>query len=351
LTPAPRRAILRAASRGVPMDHWSRRQFAQGLGVASLGVLAGCGRLPGQAPQVGQPPRRVYRVGFLSSAGTAGPEDFRNALSELGYVEGENLILETRLTPQVGDQVALSRELVALRVDVLVTSAVAPARAASEATSTIPIVNAGIVGGDLIEAGLAESQARPGRNVTGLTTFDSDLLGKRLQLLTEVAPGVARVAILGLGGEYAARERYARAAEQLGVQLQLLELRGVDEVERAFEAMSEEHADALEVRSAPGVNQHLARIADLAIRQRLPTMGASRQLADVGGLMAYQPRTADLWRRAAAYVDRILKGANPAELPIERPTIFDFVINLKTAQALGLTIPPPVLAQATELIQ
>jgi putative tryptophan/tyrosine transport system substrate-binding protein len=331
---------------------YTRRQVVQGAGIAGLGLLAGCGRWPGPVQPGGQPLRRVYRVGFISSAGSAGPGVFRDALSELGYVEGENLVIETRLTPQVGDQYALSRELVALEVDVIVTSALSPARAASEATSTIPIVNAGIVGGDLIEAGLADSLARPGRNVTGLTTLDADLLGKRLQLLTEVAPGVTRVAILGPPGDAdASRERYTRAAEQLGVQIQPLEVRSGDEVERAFEAMRREHADAVEVRSAPGVNQSLAQIGDLAVRQRLPTMGASRQLADMGGLMSYGPRTSDLWRRAAAYVDRIFKGANPAELPIERPTTFDFLINLKTAQALGLTIPHHVLLQATEVIQ
>jgi putative tryptophan/tyrosine transport system substrate-binding protein len=330
----------------------SRRQFMQSAGAVGLGLLAGCGRWPGRAPPRVQPSRRVYRIGFLSSAGTAGAGVLRDALSELGYVEGENLILETRLTPRVGDQVALARELVALRADVIVTSAVAPARAASEATSTIPIVNAGIVGDDLLDAGLAESLARPGRNVTGLTTFESGLIGKRLQLLSEVAPGIARVAILWpAGGEDATRERYGRAAEQLGMQIQLVELRSGDDVERAFEAISREHVDALEVRSAPGVNQSLARIVALARQQWLPTMGASRQLADMGGLMAYQPRTTDLWRRTADYVDRLLRGANPAELPIERPTTFDLIINLRTAHALGLTIPPHVLGQATEVIQ
>jgi putative tryptophan/tyrosine transport system substrate-binding protein len=329
----------------------TRRRFVHAAGVASLGLLAGCGRLPGQSQPERPPPPKVYRVGYLSSAGTAGPGVFLAALRELGYAEGENLVLETRLTPQVGDQHALARELVALGVDVIVTSAVAPARAASAATNSIPIVSAGIAGGDLIEAGLADSQARPGRNVTGLTTFDTDLLGKRLQLLTEVAPGMARVAILGPLGEDVVRDRYARTAEQLGVQLQYLELHSADEVDHAFEAMRQQHADALEVRVAPGVNQSLARIVALAVRQRLPTMGASRQLADMGGLMAYQPRTSDLWRRAAAYVDRILKGANPAELPIERPTTFDFIINLQTAQVLGLTIPQHVLLQATEVIQ
>jgi putative ABC transport system substrate-binding protein len=329
----------------------TRRQFVRGASVAGLGLVAGCAGLPGPGPPAGQPARKVYRVGFMSGAGAAWPSVFRDALGELGYTEGENLVLEVRLTPQVGDQGALAGELVALGVDVIVTSALAPARAASEATRTIPIVNAGVVGGDLIEAGLADSQARPGRNVTGLTTFEADLLGKRLQLLTEVTPGVTRVAILGPGEDPGTRERYARAAEQLGVQLQLVELRSEDDVERAFEAMREEHADALDVRSAPGVNQSLTRIADLAVRQRLPTIGNSRQLADMGGLMSYQPRTSDLWRRAAAYVDRILKGASPADLPIERPTTFDLVLNLKTAQALGLTIPQHVLLQATEIIQ
>jgi putative ABC transport system substrate-binding protein len=259
--------------------------------------------------------------------------------------------VETRLQADAADVGRQVRELVDLRVDVIVTPATSVAQVAREASTTIPIVNAGIVGGDLIEAGLVASLARPGRNVTGLTTFDSDLVGKRLQLLAEVAPGAWRLAVLWAGSLPTRHELYTQAAELLGAELQLLELYSGDELERVFEAMIREGARALEVRAGPLVNQNRARIVDLAVQHRLPTIGDARPFPASGGLMAYYPRSADLWRRAASYVDRILKGANPAELPVERPTTFDFVINAKTAQALGLTIPHHVLLQATEVIQ
>jgi putative ABC transport system substrate-binding protein len=333
--------------------HVSRRRFVRGAGVAGLGLLVGCGRLPGQADPAGAQPRRTYRVGILSSAAVPGEEPVRDALRGLGYIEGDNLVLETRLHTDPVDAGPQARDLVARRVDVIVTFTAAQAKAASEASGTIPIVNIGVAGGDLVETGLAEGLARPGRNVTGLTTFDSGLVGKRLQLLSEIAPGVSRLAVLWDGASAFAfpRDQYTQAADRLGVHLQVFEPHNEGEVEHAFEALSRERAEGLEVRASPTLNQHHARIVDLALQQRLPTIGESTTLAHGGLLMAYQPRPADLRRRAASYVDRILKGANPAEMPIERPATFDFAINLKTAEALGLTIPQHVLLQATEIIQ
>jgi putative ABC transport system substrate-binding protein len=339
------------------MDHWSRRQFVQGVGVVSLGLVIGCGRLPFQ----GQPPApKVPTIGYLSqlfgeSADALEPaaveylEAFRQGLTALGYVEGQNVIFETRYGQGEAELREAAAELVRLPVDVVVGNGVPATLAAKAATSTIPIVF--VSAGDPVGTGLVASLARPGGNVTGLATLNPELTGKRLELLAQVVPGLQRVAYFWDPLSPAAYLQELPAATQaLGVRVQVLEIRDVADYEAAFAAAGAKEADALMM--SPGINtRNSTRIVSLAARARLPAMYPTRLAVRDGGLMAYGPNLLDLRRRAATYVDKILKGTNPANLPVEQPTTFDFVINLKTAQALGLTIPQPVLLQATEVIQ
>jgi putative tryptophan/tyrosine transport system substrate-binding protein len=342
------------------MPHrWSRRQVVQGAGAMGLGLLAGCGRWPGQAQA---PPPKVPTIGFLywstpgASDSPESPEPvlgelfeaFRQGLAALGYVEGQTVVLEYRVPDrtEAGLREAAA-DLVRLPVDVLVTSGAAGARAAQAATSTIPIVFAS--GTAPVGSGLVASLARPGGNVTGLANLSAELYGKRLEFLAQVVPGLQRVAFLWDG--LSSVQELQAAAQTLGVRLQVLEtIRAVADYEAAFAAAGAEQADALVV--AGGINnRNSARIVSLAARARLPAMYSSSLFVRDGGLMAYGPNRLDSVRRAATYVDKILKGAKPADLPVEQPMTFDFAINLRTAQALGLTIPPHVLLQATEVIQ
>ena len=327
------------------MDHWSRRQFVQGVGVAGFGLLAGCGPPPWQA----QPAPKVYRLGYLGASPL--PEPFREGLRELGYVEGQNLVVELR-DPGAREEVyrALAAELVALQVDVLVSPGAGTGRGLREATSTIPIVVLGQAG-DVISAGLAASLDRPGGNVTGLTAVNRTLRQKRLQLLQETLPTATRIALLRYVQDTPLLADVEDAAVRLGLELQVVEVRGSEELEHAFEVFLRERAEALLVAASPLTVAQRVRVVELAAQSRLPAMYEQAQFVQAGGLMAYAPRGADSARRGAAYVDKILRGAKPADLPIEQPMTFDFVINLKTAQALGLTIPPHVLLQATEVIQ
>jgi putative ABC transport system substrate-binding protein len=332
----------------------SRRRFVQGAGGVGLGLVTGCGRLPFQ----GQPPTpKVPTIGWLTlespdSLETGFVENFeafRQGLAALGYVEGQNLVIEQRLTDQAGLRDAAT-DLVRLPVDVLVTSGQPATLAAQAATSTIPIVMG--AAGDPVGASLVASLARPGGNLTGVSAMSPQLSGKRLELLAQVVLGLQRVAFLWDALSPASSVQELQAATQtLGVRLQVLEIHDVaHDYEAAFAAAGAEQADALMV--AGGINnRNSARIVSLAARARLPAMYASSLFVRDGGLMAYGPDTLDLRRRAATYVDKIIKGTSPADLPVEQPMRFDFVINLKTAQALGLTIPPHVLLQATEVIQ
>jgi len=277
----------------------------------------------------------------------------RQRLRELGYLEGQNIAFESRFAEGKTDRLpGLAAELVALKVDVIVTSGTPASLAAKQATRTIPIVMAQLA--DPVGAGLVASLGRPGGNVTGLTTQDADLSGKRLEMLLEVVPKVSRFAVLidetSPGSMLIARGTQV-AAQSLGVQLQSLGVRGPGELDRAFSAMKEARAGALIVESSSLLFTSRTRLADLALKNRLPTMFAQREYAEAGGLMAYSADFSDLFRRTATFVDKILKGAKPADLPVEQPTKFDFVINLKTAKALGLTIPQSLLARADEVIQ
>jgi len=305
-----------------------------------------------------QPPGRVPRIGMLwFGSPVVGPsphlEAFRQGLRELGYTEGQNIVIETRhaaMRPALLPDLAAN--LVLSKVDVIVAAGDPAIYAARHATSTIPIVM--VAGADPVGSGLVASLARPGGNLTGSSALSPELSGKRLQLLTEALPGVSRVAVLWNPADPAkaldVRETQA-AGQALGVQLQLLEVRGPEEFESAFAAMTRDRAEALITLGDPLTVSHRMRIVDLAAKSRLPTMYDVREFVEAGGLMAYGPSLADLFRRAAAYVDKILKGGKPGTLPVEQPMKFELIIDLKTARALGLTLPQSVLFLADQVIQ
>ncbi len=283
-------------------------------------------------------------------------EAFRQGLRDLGYVEGRNLVIEYRFAEGKSERVpSLAAELVALKVDVIVAVTTPEALAAKKATRTLPIVF--VAAADPVTSGLVSSLARPGGNVTGLSSFFPELVGKRLELLTQAVPGVSRVAVLwhpGFLPERTEKDMLKGAevtAQALGVRLQFLEARGPADFDRAFSEMTRARAGALTVLGTTMLFNERRRLVDLATKSRLPAVYPWREGVDAGGLMAYGPNIPDLFRRAATYVDKILKGAKPSDLPVEQPTKFELVINLKTAKALGLTIPPSLLGRADEVLQ
>jgi len=300
---------------------------------------------------------KIPRIGLLLtgtlSSSSYSLEAFRNGLRDLGYVEGKNILVEYRYAEGKPDRLpSLAAELVRLKVDVIVTTGTPPSQAAKTATTTIPIVMALI--SDPVGAGLVASLARPGGNITGLSSISQDLSGKRLELLKEAIPKVSRVGVLYDPNDPAKVAEFKEievAARPLGVHLQSLEVRSLDELESAFKAATRGKATALLVLPTTILSTRTKQIAELAAKNRLPTMFATSQYMDAGGLMSYGPDYADLWRRAATYVDKILKGAKPADLPVEQPMKFELVINLKTAKQIGLTIPPNVLARADKVIK
>jgi putative ABC transport system substrate-binding protein len=302
---------------------------------------------------------KIARIGYLSLNLAADPivqEAFRQGLRDLGYVEGRNLVIEYRdAEGKVERLPALAAELVALKVDVIVVPTSTPAAvAAKQATRTLPIVFIGTA--DPVASGLVTSLARPGGNVTGLSNLAPELVAKWLELLKQALPGVIRVAALwqpGILGERTEKDMLTRAevaAQALGVRLQIVEARGPADLDRAFSDMTRARAGALTVLPSNMFLREHRRLVDLAAKHRLPAVYTVKEYVDAGGLMAYGPNLADVFRRAATYVDKILKGANPGDLPVEQPTKFDFVINLKIAKALGLTIPPSLLGRADEVI-
>ncbi len=300
---------------------------------------------------------KVPRIGFLGGASPSAAahlvDALRQGLRDLGYVEGQNIAIEYRFAEGKAERLPdLAAELVRLKVDVIVAPNPPGALAAKNATTTIPIVMA--IAGDPVGLGLVASLARPGGNVTGLSNVSVELAPKQLQLLKQAVPKVSRVAVLWNPGNKANALSFRElevAARSLGVQLQPLEAQSPDDFDSAFAAMTRERAGALVVFPDALVLLHQRRIVDLAAKRRLPAMYALREAVDAGGLMSYSPSFTDLFRRAATYVDKILKGAKPADLPVEQPTKFEFVINLKTAKALGLTIPQSVLIRADQVIQ
>ena len=317
-----------------------------------LVALAACG-----AVATAQPAKKVFRIGLLSgnrpSPMPTNIEAFRQGLRELGYVEGQNITVEYRFTEGKDERYAiLAAELVNLGVDVIVTTGTQATVAAKQATSTIPI----LVGnaGDLVGEGLVASLARPGGNVTGFTSVDPDLSAKRLQLLRETLPKVSRVAVLyhgGPGGDQEELRETQTAAKTSGVQIQPLQVLEPDQFQRAYTAMTKERAQALIIFVGTFTAFHRKELLELAAKIRIPTMCGNPEWSEAGGLISYGHDRRDQFRRAAIYVDKILKGTKPADIPVEQPRKFEFVINLKTAKRIGLTIPPNVLARADKVIK
>jgi putative ABC transport system substrate-binding protein len=320
-----------------------------------LGSLAG-GLLALPLVAQAQPAGKVPRIGFLFS-GASGParevDTFRQGLRDLGYIEGQNIAIEYRFAGgQVERLPELAAELVRLKLDVIVAPYTPPALAAKRATSTIPIVFAVVA--DAVGAGLIANFARPGRNITGLTSSSAELGGKRLELLKQVVPKASRVAVLYNPADRSnvlVLKQLQESAPTLALTLQPLEVREPREFEGAFLAMTRERAHAM--FGTPGVLtfEHKKVLVDLAAKRRIPAMWGHRQFVDVGGLMSYAVNVYDQIRQTAVYVDKILKGAKPADLPVEQPTTFELVINLKTAKALGLTIPQSLLQRADQVIE
>jgi putative ABC transport system substrate-binding protein len=304
-----------------------------------------------------QQPEKVFRVGFLSSLSPSVVSErvdaFRQGLRELGYVEGKNIVIEYRYAEGNAKRLKeLAAELVRLKVDVIVTGGPAVNRPAKEATATIPIVLS--FDNDPVGNGFAANLAHPGGNITGLSTHYPEISGKQMELLKETIPKLAHVAVLGnstVPGNAQALKETALAAEAFRVKLQYLEIQDPREIETAFRAARKGHADAVLVLGSQVVTSHAKQFAELAARNRLPAIYWSPEFVEAGGLMAYSVSITDLFRRAAIYVVKILKGANPGDLPVEQPKKFEFIVNLKAAKQIGLIIPPNVLARADRVIR
>ena len=304
-----------------------------------------------------QQPTKVLRIGYLSansrSAVSTRTDAFRQGLRELGYVEGKNIVIEWRYAEGKPNRLpALAAELVYLKVDIIVSASPPATRAAKEGTPTIPIVMT--QDSDPVGNGFVASLARPGANISGLSTLAPELSGKRLELLKEIVPRLSRVAVLGTStepGNGQSLEEVERAATVFGVKSQYLDVLDRKDIETAFRAARKDHAESVLVLPSAIFIFQRTHIADLAVKSRLPTMYFRDIFVDGGGLMSYGVNLNDLDRRAAAYVDKILKGAKPADLPVEQPTKFDFIINLKAAKQIGLSIPPTVLARADRVIK
>jgi putative ABC transport system substrate-binding protein len=323
------------------------------IGLA-LGALLFALCFAAEAQQATKVPRIGHLTGTLSSANSARREAFRQGLRELGYVEGKNIVIEWRAAEEKLDRLpALAAELVRLKVDIIVTGGSSPTRAAKEATTTIPIVMT--QDADPVGSGFVGSLARPGGNITGLSTLAPELSGKRLELLKEIVPKLSRVAVFGTstqpGNEQSLKE-VELVAKAFGVKLQYLDVPSSKDVDTAFRAATKGRADAV-LMLLPGrvASSQRTQIAEFAVKNRLPVIYSTAPWAEAGGLMSYGTSTTDLDRRAATYVDKILKGAKPADLPVEQPTKFELVINLKAAKQIGLTIPQRVLARADRVIR
>jgi putative ABC transport system substrate-binding protein len=328
----------------------NRRAFVTGLAAIFAAPLTA------EAQQVG----KIYSIGYLS-AGTASDagntryiEAFRRGLHELGWIEGQNITFDYRYADGQFDRLpALADELVRLNVDLIAASPTPAALAAKNATPTIPIVGMSLT--EPVEVGLVATLARPGGNVTGVTYgVDAEIFGKQLALIKEAMPSVRRVAVLSnpsIPTQPAALKAVTTAARSLAVQLQPFAARAPGDFDPAFAAMGRERVGALVVVMDPMMFLHRSRLADAAMTHRLPSVSTQAPWAEAGGLLTYGPNLSDVYRRAATYVDKILKGAKPADLPVEQPAKFELVINFKTAKALGLTIPPSLLARADQVIE
>ena len=325
----------------------TRRAF---IATLTGGLLAA--PLVGEAQQTG----KVWRIGYLGNGSPAVSASMRDAfgqgLRDLGWVEGQNVAIEYRWADGHLDRLpALVAELLGTRIDLILVSGGAAVRAARQSTHTVPIVSA--ITGDPVTAGFAASLPRPGGNVTGLAVQFEDLAGKQLQILTQAVPKVSRVVILhhSLPPNKVVLAAAEKAVRALGVKGRVLDIRNMSELADAFRTAQGERADAMYVLPSPTFNRHRAQLAELSVKHRLPGIYESDEYVEAGGLMSYGPDFPDLYRRSASYVDRIFKGAKPGDLPFEQPIKFELVINLKTAKALGLTIPPSLLQRADQVIE
>ncbi len=336
------------------MPQWGRKFMRKKVICLVLGALLLALSFPIEAQQ----PKKVPRIGFLTGGSpTTSParnEAFRHGLRELGYIEGKNIVIEWRYAEGKPERMSeLATELVHLKVDLIVSAGGAPTtRAAKEATITIPIVMA--QDGDPVGSGFVASLARPGGNITGLSTLAPELSGKQLELLTEIVPRLSHVAVLGTSTRPGTAQQLREtelAAGAFGVKLQYLDVLDPKDIEIAFQAASKGRANAVLVLGGPLFTFQRTQFVELAAKRRLPAIYPSPEFVEAGGLMTYSVSRTDLYRRAATYVDKILKGTKPADLPVEQPTKFEFVINLKTAKQIGVTIPPNVLARADKVIK
>jgi ABC-type uncharacterized transport system substrate-binding protein len=327
--------------------HTRRRQFILALGGAATWQLAARA----------QQPAKVWRLGMLDTAAAslnaANLDAFKQAMRQSGYVEGQNLVVEYRSGDgHIERFPQLAAELVGLNVDIIVTRGTPAALAAKNATATIPIVMAAI--GEPVETGMVASLARPGGNVTGLSAFVTELTAKRVEIMREVIPPLARMALIDNMANRSVPAQWdetKRAALALGIQPQLYDVRNAEDIERVFDSAITQRIDALSVGNDSVVIANRVRVAELAAKHRLPAIYATREFVDAGGLLSYAAHYPDLYRRAASYVDKIFKGAKPADLPVEQPIKFETVVNLKAANALGLTMPLTLLARADEVIE
>ena len=304
-----------------------------------------------------QQSKKLPRIGFLDptspTVSAARIEAFREGLREIGYTEGKNIAIDYRFADGKSERLRdLASELLGLKVDVIITRAIPGAVAAKQATTTIPIVFVGVA--DAVAAGLVSSLAHPGGNITGLSSLAPELSGKRLELLKETFPKISRVAVLrnpsNAGDPILWKETQA-AAQTLGMQLQSLEVRNEKDLKNAFDSATKAGSQAFLTLTDPFLQSHRQQIVDFAAKSRLPAIHPDSEYVEAGGLMSYAPNALEYYTRAATYVDKILKGVKPADLPVEQPTKFEFVINLKTAKQIGLAIPPNVLARADRVIR
>ena len=304
-----------------------------------------------------QQPKKVPRIGYLTAAtlssAAARVEAFRQGLRELVYVEGKNIVIEWRYAEGKPDRERLvAAELVRLKVDVIVTAGATNTRAAKEATTTIPIVMA--QDSDPVGTGFVASLARPGGNITGLSSLTADLSGKRLELLKEILPKLSRLAVLGTSASPGMAQQLREtelAAGAFGMQFQFLDILDPKDIEAEFRAATKWRADAVLVLRGPVLTSQRTQVVELAVKSRLPATYPETEYVEAGGLMSYGVSNIDLFRRAATYVDKILKGRTPADLPVEQPMKFEFIVNLKAAKQIGLTIPPNVLVRADRVIR
>jgi ABC-type uncharacterized transport system substrate-binding protein len=327
-----------------------RRKLA---GIVALGVTLASGGAMAHAQQPTKIPRIGYLTGVSRSADSPRIEGLRQGLRELGYVEGKNIFIEYRYADGKFDRIpALAAELGRLKVDMIVSAGATNTRSAKEATTTIPIVMA--QDPDPVGSGFVASLARPGGNITGLSSLTADLSGKRLELLKEILPKLTRLAVLGTSASPGMAQQLKEteaAAGAFGMQFQFFDILVPKDIDAEFRAAIKWRADAVLVLRGPVLTSQRTQVVELAVKNRLPVTYPETEYVEAGGLMSYGVSNIDLFRRAATYVDKILKGAKPADLPVEQPTKFEFIINLKAAKQIGVTIPPNVLARADKVIR